>query len=97
GDTLAGEIARALGQDERTCELPIGVYPQLGMVRLSGFAHTAGQKDAASEIAKKFEGVRGITNDLVVDPSAEMLYVMSSSEGSEAKDITPGKFVRHTQ
>ncbi len=96
-DMLANDIARALGQDARTHELPIGVYPELGVVRLNGFVHNAQQKAAASEITKKFEGVRGITNDLVVDPSAAMLYVMSSSEGSTAKDITPGKFVRHTQ
>ncbi|MGH2478622.1 MAG: BON domain-containing protein, partial [Ktedonobacteraceae bacterium] len=96
-DALAGAIASALGQDERTRDLPIGVYPQLGMVRLSGFVHTTQQKAIAADIAATFEGVRGVTNDLIVDPSAAMLYVMSSSEGGEAKDITPGKFVRHTQ
>jgi len=26
-----------------------------------------------------------------------MLYVMSAPEGGEARDITPGKFVRHTR
>ncbi len=43
-DTLAAEIARALGQDERTREQPIGVYPQLGVVRLSGSVRNAQQK-----------------------------------------------------
>ncbi|MEO7021539.1 MAG: BON domain-containing protein [Ktedonobacteraceae bacterium] len=96
-DTLAGTIARALGQDARTGELPIGVYPQLGVVRLSGSVHNALQKAAATEIAKRFEGVRSVNNDLIIDPSVELLYVMSPSEGSEAQDITPGKFVRHTR
>lgn len=96
-DTLASEIARALGQDERTRELPIGVYPELGIVRLNGSVHNAQQKTAVGEIVKKFAGVRGITNDLVVDPSAALLYVMSPPEGSKTQDITPGKFVRHTQ
>lgn len=96
-DTLAAEIARALGQDERTRELPIGVYPQLGVVRLSGSVRTAQQKAAAGEIARKFAGVRGVTNDLIVDPTAAMLYVMSAPEGGETKDITPGKFTRHTK
>ena len=96
-DTLAAEIARALGQDERTRDLPIGVYPQLGVVRLSGSVHNAGQKETAGEIAKKFPGVRGVINNLVVDPSADMLYVMSPPEGSEAKDIVPGKLIRHTK
>lgn len=96
-DTMAAEIARALGQDERTRDLPIGVYPDLGVVRLSGSVRNTGQQNAAGEIAKKFSGVRGINNNLLVDPSADMLYVMSAQEGGESKDISPGKFTRHTQ
>jgi len=96
-DTLAADIARVLGQDERTGDLPIGVYPQLGTVRLSGSVRNAQQKAAAGEIAQKFDGVRGVINDLAVDPSADMLYVMSAPEGGEARDITPGKFTRHTK
>lgn len=96
-DTLAADIARALGQDERTSELHIGVYPQIGVVRLSGAVSNAQQKVLAGEIAKKFAGVRSIINDLVIDPSADMLYVMSAQEGGETRDITPGKFTRHTQ
>lgn len=96
-DTLAADIAHALGQDERTRDLPIGVYPDLGVVRLSGSVRTAQQKTAAGEIARAFAGVRGVTNDLLVDPSASMLYVMAPPEGGETKDITPGKFIRHTK
>lgn len=96
-DTLAADIARALGQDARTRDLPIGVYPQLGAVRLSGSVRNAQQKAAAGEIAQRFDGVRSVTNDLVVDPSSDMLYVMSAPEGGEAKDIVPGKFIRHTK
>ena len=96
-DVLAADIASALGKDERTRSLPIGVYPDLGDVRLSGSVRTAQQKAAASEVAKKFTGVRRVSNDLLVDPAAEMLYVMSAPEGGEAKDLTPGKFTRHTQ
>ncbi|HLI69175.1 MAG TPA: BON domain-containing protein [Ktedonobacteraceae bacterium] len=96
-DTLAAQIALALGQDERTRELPIGVYPQLGVVRLSGSVRNAQQKTAAEEIARKFAGVRGVINDLLIDPSAEMLYVMSAPEGGETRDIAPGKFIRHTK
>lgn len=96
-DGLAAEIAHALGQDERTRGLPIGVYPQLGLVRLSGSVRNAQQKNAAAEITQKFDGVRGVINDLIVDPSAEMLYVMSAPEWGEAKDLVPGKFTRHTK
>ncbi len=95
-DMLAADIAHALGHDSRTRELPIGVYPQLGFVRLSGSVSTPQQKDATLEIARSFAGVCGVTENLVVDPSAAMLYVMSAPEGGEAKDITPGKFTRHT-
>jgi osmotically-inducible protein OsmY len=96
-DTLAASIALALGKDERTRGQPIGVYPQLGVVRLSGAVHTPQQKAAASQIARQFAGVRDVVNGLVVDSSTDMLYVMSAPEGGEAKDITPGKFTRHTK
>lgn len=96
-DTLAADLALALGRDARTRELPIGVYPRLGVVRLSGAVHNSQQKIAAEEIAKSFAGVRSVINDLLVDPKAEMLNVMSAPEGGETKDIVPGKYVRHTQ
>jgi osmotically-inducible protein OsmY len=96
-DTLAADLARTLGQDPRTRDLPIGVYPKLGAVRLSGAVHTAQQKAAAEEIARKFPGVRSVSSDLLVDPTSDMLRVMSSSEGGETEDIIPGKYIRHTQ
>lgn len=96
-DTLAADIAMALGLDPITRDLPIGVYPRLGEVRLSGAVHNAQQKAAAEEIARKFLGVRSVINDLVVDPHADMLYVMSPAEGGETEDKVPGKYIRHTQ
>jgi osmotically-inducible protein OsmY/uncharacterized protein YrrD len=96
-DSLAADLALALGQDVQTRDLPIGVYPRLGVVRLSGAVHNGQQKAAAGEIAKNFPGVRSVTNDLVVDPNATLLNVMSAPEGGESKDVIPGKYVRHTQ
>jgi osmotically-inducible protein OsmY len=96
-DTLAADLALTLGQDARTRDLPIGVYPRLGVVRLSGAVHNGQQKAAAGEIAENFPGVRSVTNDLVVDPNATLLNVMSAPEGGETKDVVPGKYVRHTQ
>ena len=96
-DTLAADLALALGQDAQTRELPIGVYPRLGVVRLSGAIYNGQQKAAAGEIAENFPGVRSVTNDLVVDPKATLLNVMSAPEGGETKDVIPGKYVRHTQ
>lgn len=96
-DTLAGNLAMALGRDPRTRDLPIGVYPRLGVVRLSGAVHNAQQKAAATEIARSFDAVRSVFNDLIVDPKADSINVMSSAEGGEAEDIIPGKYIRHTK
>jgi osmotically-inducible protein OsmY len=96
-DRLAADLALALGQDRRTRDLPMGIYPRLGVVRLSGAVHNGQQKAAAEEIARKFPGVRSVVNDLVVDPKADMLHVMSAPEGGESQDKIPGKYVRHTQ
>ena len=96
-DQLAADIAMALGQDPRTRDLPIGVYPRLGAVRLSGAVHNGQQKAAAGEIAQNFPGVRSVLNGLLVDPKANILNVMSSAEGGEAKDKVPGKYIRHTK
>jgi len=43
-DQLAADLALALGQDPRTRDLPIGVYPKLGVVRLSGAVHNGSRK-----------------------------------------------------
>ncbi len=96
-DRLAADLAMALGSDPRTRDLPIGVYPRLGVVRLSGAVHNSQQKAAAEEIAKNFPGVRSVINDLVVDPKADILRVMSPAEGGEAEDKVPGKYIRHTK
>ncbi len=96
-DRLAADLAMALGSDPRTRDLPIGVYPRLGVVRLSGAVHNTQQKAAAEEIAKSFPGVRSVFNDLVVDPKADILHVMSPAEGGEAEDKIPGKYIRHTK
>ncbi|HEV7237394.1 MAG TPA: BON domain-containing protein [Ktedonobacteraceae bacterium] len=96
-DTLAGNLAMVLGRDPRTRDLPIGVYPRLGDVRLSGAVHNGQQKEAATEIAKSFAGVRSVFNDLVVNPKADSINVMSPAEGGEAEDLVPGKYIRHTK
>lgn len=96
-DQLASDLAMALSHDARTRDLPIGVYPRLGHVRLSGAVHTAEQKAVATEIANNFSGVRSVVNDCLVNTDAGMLHVMSSAEGGEAEDIVPGRYIRHTK
>lgn len=96
-DSLAADLAMALGRDPRTSDLPIGVYPRLGVVRLSGAVHNSQQKAVAAEIARQFPGVRSVINDLVIDAKTDLLRVMSASEGGEAEDIVPGHYTRHTR
>ncbi|GCE25251.1 hypothetical protein KDA_07350 [Dictyobacter alpinus] len=96
-DELAADLAMALGRDERTRDLPIGVYPRLGHVRLSGSVRTAQQKADAEEIARSFEGVRSLNNGLVVNPKTEGLNVMASSAGGDGEDLIPGRYIRHTK
>jgi osmotically-inducible protein OsmY len=96
-DTLASQIAMELSRNPQTRGLPIGVYPELGDVRLGGAVHNEQQKSVVEGIAKKTPGVRSVVDTLVVDPKATMLNVMSPAEGGEATDIIPGKYIRHTR
>ncbi len=96
-DQLASDVASALGRDPRTRDLPIGVYPRLGSVRLSGAVHNEQQKAAAEEIASKILGVRSVVNDLIIDPKTNVLNVMASAAGGEAEDKVPGRYIRHTK
>src|SRR6266852_2056004 len=84
-DKLAADLAAALGKDPRTRDLPIGVYPRLGVVRLNGTVQSVQQKAAAEEIARNFPGVRSVINELRVDPRADILPVMAPAGGNEDK------------
>jgi osmotically-inducible protein OsmY len=96
-DILAADLAMVLGRDPRTRDLPLGVYPRLGVVRLSGFVHNKQQKIVAEQIATDFPGARSVVNELVLKPQAELLNVMSSSGTEGTEDIVPGKYIRHTK
>lgn len=96
-DELASDLAMEMARDMRTKDLPIGVYPRLGHVRLSGSVRDKKQFLAAEEIARKFPGVRSVENDLRIDPSASMLYVLASADSEETQDHVPGKYIRHTK
>jgi osmotically-inducible protein OsmY len=96
-DTLANSLAMVLSHDPRTRDLPIGVYPRLGNVRLSGFVQNELQKAAAEERARHFPGVRSVINTLVVNPKEEMLHALSAVSGQQGDDLIPGEYIRHTQ
>jgi osmotically-inducible protein OsmY len=95
-DRLAADLARVLALDPRTSGLPIGIYPRLGEVRLSGAVHTPEQRAVVEEIVRDFPGVRSVINDLVVDPKAQLLPALMPT-GIEAEDKVPGKYTRHTK
>jgi osmotically-inducible protein OsmY len=94
-DKLAADLALALGNDPRTRDLPIGVYPRLGVVHLNGTVQNGQQKASAGEIARSFPGVRSVINDLSVDPKTDILPIMAPSGGDE--DRVPDKYTRHTK
>jgi osmotically-inducible protein OsmY len=94
-DKLAADLALALGNDPRTRDLPIGVYPRLGVVHLNGTVQNGQQKAAAGEIARSFPGVRSVINDLSVDPKTDILPIMAPAGGDE--DKVPNKYTRHTK
>ena len=96
-DELAADLAEALGRDPRTRDLPIGIYPKLGVVRVGGAVHNAQQKAAVEEIVRNFPGVRGLSDTLVVNEKEDLLRVMAPAEGGEAQDLIPGKYIRHTK
>ena len=72
----------------RTRDLPIGVYPRLGNVRLSGFVQNAQQKAAAEESARHFPGREPTRND------ASRLV---RGFGGQGDDLIPGKSIRPAQ
>jgi len=96
-DQLAADLAFALGRDDRTRDLPIGVYPRLGHVLLSGAVHNQQQRLVAEKIARSFKGVRSVDNNLTVNPKADLLNVISFAGRKETEDLVPGKMVRHTK
>lgn len=95
-DRLAADLALILGRDPWTNGLPIGIYPLLGDIRLSGTVPTNKQRIIAANDVRGFPGVRSVINELVIDSTANQLPAMLPT-GIEAEDQVPGKYVRHTR
>jgi osmotically-inducible protein OsmY len=96
-DVLANTIASVLGHDPRTRDLPIGVYPRLGTVRLGGAVHDEQQKAVAEDITRGIPGVQSVENTLVVKSDSNILNVMAAASGGESQDLIPGRYTRHTK
>jgi osmotically-inducible protein OsmY len=85
---LAAAVSAALARDPRAAGERIGVYPELGDVRLRGIVRTTGAREAAAQIAAGVPGVRSVQNDLRIDPAASVLPVLASVTNEE--DRVPG-------
>lgn len=85
---LAARISHALALDPRTAREYIGVYPQLGVVRLRGAVRTPEAREAATEIAGGVGGIKTIVNELKVNPNADVVPVLAGVTNDE--DMVPG-------
>ncbi|MEZ5565288.1 MAG: BON domain-containing protein [Gammaproteobacteria bacterium] len=61
---LTAKVDAALARDPRTSALSIDVESRSGEVQLSGYVKSAQEKNAASDVARKVDGVRKVTNDI---------------------------------
>ncbi len=85
---LAMGIATALGKHKETRGLPIGVYPDLGVVHLRGIVPTERAKQVAEEVANAAIGTESVQNDLVISEKHDVLPALAGVNGKE--DIVPG-------
>jgi osmotically-inducible protein OsmY len=85
---LAADVAMALAHDPRTAKEHIGVYPRLGEVHLRGRVTTTEARAAASTIASSNSDAKEVVNELLIDPSAEVVPVLASITNDE--DKVPG-------
>ena len=75
-DDLATEwsVRSALRRDERTAKTHFTVESSAGMVSLLGVVDTQNESDAAGEVARAAEGVKGIDNQLKAANSANSRF-----------------------
>jgi hyperosmotically inducible protein len=67
--TITTKVKSALASDGgMTLANQVGVETGQGVVQLSGFVPTSADKERAERITRSVEGVRSVTNDLVVQP-----------------------------
>lgn len=67
--TVTTKVKSALASDGgMTLANKVGVETGQGVVQLSGFVPSSTDKERAEDIARSVKGVKGVTNDLVVQP-----------------------------
>jgi osmotically-inducible protein OsmY len=85
---LAADVAMALAHDPRTAKEHIGVYPKLGEVHLRGRVTTTEARAAAGTIAGSNSDAKEVVNELLIDPSAEVVPVLAGITNED--DKVPG-------
>jgi osmotically-inducible protein OsmY len=85
---LAADVAMALAHDPRTAREHIGVYPRLGEVHLRGRVTTSEARAAAGSIASSNSTAKAVANELLIDPSAEVVPVLAGITNED--DKVPG-------
>lgn len=85
---VAAAVSSALGRDPATARERIGVYPRLGEVALRGAVRSEAARARAKVIAMATPGVRGVRNELMIDPKADVLPVLAGVTNEE--DMVPG-------
>ncbi len=87
-EELAAAVAMALAHDPRTAGQHIGVYPQLGDTYLRGSVQTRAARTGAGDGAAGVAGVKGVMNELRVDPHAGAVPALASVSNRE--EMVPG-------
>lgn len=85
---LAADVSMALAHDPRTAKEHIGVYPRLGEVHLRGRVTTTEARAAAGTIASSNSDAKEVVNELLIDPSAEVVPVLAGITNED--DKVPG-------
>jgi hyperosmotically inducible protein len=67
---LTAKVKTQMAADGRISPTRVGVETVNGAVTLTGEVPTQEEKDAAAEVARKVEGVRSVSNQIIVNPAA---------------------------
>jgi len=77
---LTARIKARMTADGRISPTRVDVDTLNGNVTLSGEAPTQEEKSAAEEVARKVEGVRGVSNQIIVNPAVAGTGIPSAEE-----------------
>lgn len=66
--TITTRVKAQFAEDKSVSAMAISVETLRGVVQLSGFAKSYGEKSRAAEIARSTPGVKSVSNNIVVKP-----------------------------